>query len=687
MMAENDILARAKKRFEDASSAHSHNREQALDDLRFARLGEQWPDWAEKQRKLQGRPMLTYNKLPSYIRQVVNDCRQNRPSIKVHPVDDTADVQTAFAINGIVRAIERNSRAAIAYDTAVDFAASCGFGYIRVETDYAYDDSFDMDIFIRRVANPFTVFEDPNSVEPDSSDWKFCFVTEFLSEDDFEKKYPGAEKSSFQIDKDDELWRDGDKIRVAEYWEKEEISEPVERMSDGSILRTEELDEDVGEDMEAGNVGVKLRDVLAIAGIVSVGKRDSYKCKVTRHIMTGAGIIKSDEWPGRYIPVVPVYGEEMNVEGKRYYRSMIYAARDAQTSYNFFRTNAAEYAATQTKAPWIGPVGAFKTDKSKWATANAQNHAYIEYDGQVQPQRISPPTSDAAAMAESMASADDIKSVLGMFDPSMGQQSDDPSGRALLLRQKKGDLNNFHIADNLARAIEHVGRIVVDLIPHVYSGPRVMKVIGIDGAESAVPVNQQFMDDDGQPTQINLAAGRYDVSVEVGPSYGTKREEAAYSMLEFMRVNPQQSSLFADLVAKNMDWPESQEISARLKAMLPPQLQGQNPEAEALKQQLQQLQHALQQMMQQNQALQQQMANVMTDAQSKILKVQADAAGKERDRIIDAFNAETNRIKATQSGMTPEQVAAIATQAAVQTINSPDILAPNPALPVNGQMQ
>ena len=161
MATDKDILGEAKEAFEFAAETESDNRSEALDDLRFARLAEQWPEKVRQQRESEGRPCLTVNRLPAFIRQVTNDARQNKPSIKVHPADSLADVRTAEIYNGLIRKIEVTSRAGIVYDTALDFAVTMGFGYFRINTEYLCGDSFDLDLVLKRIANPFSVYGDP----------------------------------------------------------------------------------------------------------------------------------------------------------------------------------------------------------------------------------------------------------------------------------------------------------------------------------------------------------------------------------------------------------------------------------------------------------------------------------------------------------------------------------------------
>lgn len=670
MASKDDLLAEELEAFQTAVDAESENREVALEDLEFARLGEQWPEKIRKQREEEGRPVLTINKMPAFIRQVVNDSRQNRPQIKVKPVDDNADKDTANVLEGLVRNIERTSKADVAYDTAVDYACSMGFGYIRVSVDYEYDDSFDKCIKIERVANPFSVYGDPHSTSVDGSDWNRCWITELIEEGEFERKYKGAEKVDWQDSGYMDLnvpWREGKEILVAEAWHREITERDILKLSNGNIVGAKEY--------EAG------RDLFEMMGITPVTSRKAKAYKITQRIMTGAEILEENEWQGQYLPIVPVYGEEINVEGKRYFRSLINQAKDAQRMFNYWRTNATELVALAPRVPFIGEEGTFDVDPN-WLTANTASHAFLMHKrGSPMPQRQPLGTEQAiGSMSQALAAGDDMKAIIGMYDASLGQRSNETSGRAIMARQKEGDVNTFHFIDNLARSIRQVGCVLVDLIPKVYSGERIMRIIGPDQTEQTVKVGQppegQQMPTQGQqqPMQgqqqpgkqdpngpmpdgaeriYDLSVGRYDVAVDTGPSFTTKREESALQMTEFVRAYPQAAPIIGDLLVKALDWPQADEIAERLKSMIPQQAQGGIPPE--LQQMIEQGKQMIGQLQQENQQLK-------TDKQLEAQKIKTDS-----------FKAETDRLKELLPYMPPEALAAMGLQMNVQAMNTPDI--------------
>jgi len=641
-----DVLKEAKEFFEAAESAEAENRERWIEDMRFGRMGEQWDPRVVAARQREERPCWTFNMFPAFIRQVTNDARQNKPQIKVYAVDDESDDDTAEILNGLIRSVQVQSNADAAYDTAIDFAASMGVGYFRVNVDYAAYDSFDMDITVDRMTNPLAVYGDPTSTAVDSSDWNTCFVTDLLTEKQFEQMFPGKEKidwdSISSLDKSDTLWFEENAVRIAEFWKRDEIDTEFLMLSDKQVLEQ--------------SVYEKQRGMFDAEGIMVEATRPGKAYKVKQYKMNGHEILEENDWLGRYIPIIPVYGEEVIIEGDRKFFSLTHFAKDAQRSYNAWRTYTTEVVALAPKAPWVGPAGAFDVDAERWATANTQNHAYLEYDadavaraGGMPPQRQPFAGIPAGALQEAMSASGDMKSVIGIHEAGLGEKSNERSGVAIRARQQEGDTSTFHFADNLNRAIQHAGKIIVDLIPKVYTRPRMARILGMDGSAKRVPLNQEVIpkeDENGEvqylpaynleempdgvvPRIFDMTTGKYDVVCESGPSYNTKRQEAADQMLELMRGWPEAGRLIGDLLAKNLDWPEADEIKKRLQHLLPPELKGKgDPKvAEAMKV---------------IEALKAELQAASDDKQERMAKVQTDIKKVE----IDSFKAQTDRMKA-----------------------------------------
>tara|TARA_R110002020_G_scaffold98287_5_gene234172 strand:- start:3841 stop:5814 length:1974 start_codon:yes stop_codon:yes gene_type:complete len=633
-MAKDDIVEEAKEAFESVQEAEEENRENANADIRFARLGEQWDESDRNKRARDGRPTLTINRMPAFIRQVTNDARLNTPSVKVHPVDDSADPECAEILNGLIRNIQISSNADEAYDTALIDAVTGGFGYFMIDVDFAYNDTFEQDILVKRIANPFTVYGDPRSTGADSSDWNSAFITDMMSRKDFEEEFPEAEAvhwdEDFEADNDLD-WITEESVRVADYWKRTQVDRPIVLLSNGEIV-----DEEVyGEN----------KDYFDIQGIQVENERTVKSWKVKRYTLSGKEVLEEIDWPGMYIPIIPVYGEENWVDGKRYFKSLIRDAKDPQRIYNYWRTASTELVALAPKAPFIGPVGSFDEDGDKWATANTESHPYLQYDGQIAPQRQPFAGPPAGALQEALNASDDMKQVLGMFDASMGAPSNETSGRAIMARQREGDVSTFHFIDNLNRAIQHAGKIMLDLIPHVYSGERIVRILGEDEKPENVQVNQPIpmmdeqgqpmMDDMGQPQAriYDLTKGKYDLVVRSGPSFTSRREEAATQMMELLRVFPEAAPIIGDIFARNLDWPGADEISKRLEKIT--QGEPEDPEKANLVAQLQMAVDRIRQL--------------EGDQQADAAKIQIDQQKLELDKQkvgIDQFEAETDRMEA-----------------------------------------
>lgn len=592
------FLRVARQRFSAAAEAEQKTRTDALDDLEF-RTGEQWPHDIQTQRTLDGRPCLTINRLPQFIRQVTNEQRQQRPSIQVNPVGDGADQETAEAIQGIIRHIEINSDAEIAYDTAFDHCVTSGFGFWRILTDYVDDKSFDQEILIKRIKNPFTVYFDPSAIEPDYSDARWCFIIEDLSRDEYEAKYPDSEfaglKDFQSVGDQFPDWAGKDTIRIAEYFHVEEEKRQLVRLEDGTILDSEELPGgEIPENAEA-------RDVL--------------DRRVVWSKINAAEIFQERDWTGYWIPVVPVLGDDLDVNGKRHLAGLVRSAKDPQRMYNYWNSSATERIALSPKAPFIGAEGQFENHEGQWATANQRNFSYLEYKpisvggtAVAAPARnvVDSQMTDFAMMLRQ--SDNDLKATTGIYDASLGEKGPDQSGKAILARQKQSDVATLNFNDNLSRSMRHTGRMLIDLIPHIYDAPRVQRIINPDQSVTHVGTFNSQTNPGVNPKDLpmmqgikkiyDLGVGRYDVTVSVGPSYQSKRQEAVSSLLAFMQAVPAAAPFIADLVARNSDWPSAKEIADRLKKMLPPQLQDQDdqdPEA-----QMQRVQAQLQQLSQQH---------------------------------------------------------------------------------------
>lgn len=564
------------------------------DDAEFVLAdGGQWPPEIRKQRERDGRICLTDNRLLNFVNQVVNQIRQTRPTIIPKPVKDGADVETAEIIRGVVRNIEAVSDADTVYDTAARNSVMSGLGWIRVGTKYSDYDSFDQEAYLERVQNFRSVYLDPSHQRQDGSDAEHGFAFTDMAKDIFERDYPDASLDGWELKGD--VWMNENTVRVCEYFYKkrEEVT-----------LTEYEVD------TIAGKIkGVTLEPDLP-SGVTVLRTRKTHICKIGYAKFTGGEILEGEEgdkeFPGQYIPLVPIYGFEAFIQDKRTAFSLIHPAKDPQRMLNYWKSTTAEIVALQPKAPYVGAVGQFNTYSVQWADANRQNLPFLEYDpvtimgdnGETMllppPMRQPPVSSSGSLLQEAQACVDSIKASMGMYDASLGNQTKNvESGKALISRQMQGDNATFHFVDNMAVGIRHVGRILIGIIPLVYSGERIIRILGEDGKETMVPLGKPVVKQgksyvDPQQGQqgkvIRLDAGKYDVVVEVGPSYATRRMELANLLSQIIIANPDMWKIAGDLFIKSLDIPGAEQIAKRIQATMDPALLGDDVEAARLKQ-------------------------------------------------------------------------------------------------------
>ncbi len=571
-MKDAEILADARERFRQSRDASDANRQEAAADFRFARLGEQWEPAMRRARELEGRPALTINRLPAFIRQVVNDARQAKPGIRVTAVDNGADPDTAAVIAGLIRSIERHSRADEAYDTAIDHAVTGGFGFFRLAIDYADPGSFDLEARIERVPNPLAVQWDAASTALDASDWEHAFVSDALSEAAFAARYPQADP----VDFDSGEAAEAGQVRIAEYWLRERSRHRLLqlRAPDGSLaaIRADALDGYMAE--LAALIGADPSGLFTVAR-----EREVESFAVKRRVVSGAAVLETEDWPGSTIPICPVWGDEVLLDGRRRFRSMIRDARDPQKMFNFWRSATTELVALAPRAPWLMPANALPQDgieRRKWAQANARSFPFLTYEGPAPPQRQPFAGVPAGAIQEALNAADDMKAITGIYDSALGRRSNETSGRAILARQRESDVSNFHFRDNLNRAIRYAGQCLVEILPAVYGPRQAVRILGEDMAEKVVHLARGGAPGAaGQQRLYDLSVGRYDVTVRAGPSYQTQREEAREVLVELIRARPELAPLVGDVLLDNMDFAGAEIIAERLRAMLPPQAQAQ----------------------------------------------------------------------------------------------------------------
>jgi hypothetical protein len=623
------------------NDADSTNRAEALMDVKFA-AGDQWPVEIQNSRNLESRPCLTINKIDAYIRQVTNQQRMQRPRIKVHPVNNLADYKIAQVIEGITRHIEVNSNADTAYDTAFDYAVRMGWGYWRVNTKYVSETSFDQEIYIDTIDNPFTVYFDPNSILPDGSDAERCLITTVMDKKIFRENYPGADDgANFQqrsTGDDTASWLTKEDIRVAEYFYIERERAKLYLLSDGTSGFA-----------DSDNFFARVE----ASGLTVVDERDSFRKAVKWMKCTAMEILEEKTWAGKYIPVVPCYGAQVIIDDKRKKYGLVRFAKDPQRMYNFWRTSMTESVALAPKAKWLLAEGQDEGHENEWAMANIKSTPVLRYkqkdiEGQPAPAptRLQPEPPPTGIMEAAGAISADLQMVLGVLDPNQ-LPSGNISGKALAGQQNQVDLSNFHFYDNMTRSIRQTGKIILDLIPKIYDTERVMRIIGSDGQPDMTTINQanaigEVLND--------VTVGEYDVVMDTGPGFQTKRQQAVESMMPLLTGNAELFNIAGDLVFRNMDFPGADVIADRLAAMNPlAQIDEKSDIPPEVQMRLAQSQQMIEQLQQQLQAAGLEINNRMQVAQ---IKEEGATKRKLMDVTARAHNTETiNEAKVNQTNV------------------------------------
>ncbi len=567
-IAANKFITQALKRFNLAVEAENSNREHMLDDLKF-RAGEQWPTNVKQERDIAKRPCLTINRIPQYVRQVTNDARQNRPQLKIIATDDSTE-EVAEVLEGLCRQIQVSSDAGIAYDTACDAQVTMGRGYFRVITDYMDENSFDQEIKIKRIKNAFTVYFDPGAVEPDYSDAKWCFIVSDMDKEEFKQTYPDSQMLSQELSSigdNEKDWMGEDYIRVAEYFYVEEKEETLYLLSNGKTT-----------------IAKPDNSLLQQMNITVKDERPTTTRKVCWSLITAVEELDSKDWAGKYIPIIPVLGDDFDIDGRTEIMGLVRGAKDPQRMANYWETAMTEAVALAPKTPWIAAEGQIEGYEAIWQQANTMPYSVLPYKpttiGGVAvppPQRNSVETPIQAMALARQSAIDNIDATTGIYSTKLGKQTNEISGKAIIARQKQGDISTFNYIDNLSRSIRHLGRILLDLIPKIYDAPRIVRITHADQTTEAVQINAPFQKKVlGETVQkiFDIRTGKYDVEVDIGPSFATKRQESSDAVLSLAQSYPPLMEKAGDLVVKSMDFPDAREVADRLK---PPGLDDEVP--------------------------------------------------------------------------------------------------------------
>uniref|UniRef100_A0A6H1ZDX5 Putative P22-like portal protein n=1 Tax=viral metagenome TaxID=1070528 RepID=A0A6H1ZDX5_9ZZZZ len=560
--ADEDFLLSIKDNYRTSVDQWDHIYTAAEDDIRFVYDvdGGQWPSAERDRRTAAGRPVITSNKILKFVRQLRGDMMMNRPRIKVIPVDDKSDPQMAELYNGLIRQIEYLSSAEIVYDTAYMAAVSCSIGFFRLVTQYESDESFDQIIRLKRIVNPLSVHFDPMALEFTLEDARYCFIEEMVEKKMFEKLYPSADATAFAGDASligD--WDTGENIRVAEYFYKEPEKKTIVQLETGDRI---------------GLGGKVTKEYIQSKGgrIVKERTVDTHKvmwCKTNGYEL----LEEPKEWVGSNIPIIPVFGDEIVVGGKRYYLSHTRGAKGPQTMYNYWATAATENVALTPKNPYVVDHRQIKGFENEWNEANLENRMFIRYNaiaGLDKPHKEPQSQVPAAIISMMQSTAYDIEDHLGRYESSKGEAGNERSGKAIIARIAQSDKGTYTFVNNLARAIVYAGRQMIEMIPKIYDTPRALSIMGEDGQQKTVKVNQPVPMAGGEGVGIanDLSVGTYDLIATAGASYSSKRQEMTAMMIESLQYAPQLANVIAPLIFKYSDYPGAEEVYAEVKKQM-----------------------------------------------------------------------------------------------------------------------
>lgn len=644
-LADNPTLQLMRKRFEHVCDVDSDNRESYIENVTISASSDQWDDEVKKRRG-SNRPALTFNLLNLVVKQIIGDYRQNKMSISVMPAGGQATDEVADIFAGLIRNIERASNADEAYTNALECSARGNIGYWRIFSEYEANDQFNQKLVIKPIKNPLTVYCDPNAKLLTRQDASWYLVTEMITKDEFRRLYPDAEAQGWDIvdvDSDDDSdWGDDDNIRLCEYFTKEIKSERLVAFDNGMVVVIESDDE-----IEA----------LKQIGINPIKERTADRTYIKWRKCTGSNVLEERDFKTKYIPIIPVLGEEVNIKGKTLLRSAIYYGIDAQHSYNYERSTAIERSALSAKSPWIVTAKQIENYRDQWDNANTTPQPYLVHQPDpampAGPQRIEPPSPSMADMQNSQAAAQDVQRTTGIFDSQLGQKTNIVSGRGLQEQQSQGVTSTFIFTDNLRAGIEYCGRILVDWIPEFYDKERVIRIINSEDDIEMITVNQKQPNPLMGITRVlnDITVGEYDVIVTAGKAFASRRQESVDGLIKWAQAFPQQAPLVADQVLENMDVPGGEVMAERIKRSLPPQVVNDpdSPEGQAALQQAQQQQAAQQQIQQQLvqqhvQTEQGKQQAEMAKSQASVIKSQAEVVKAKADTVVAISQAHGQKV-------------------------------------------
>ena len=628
---DDDIIAEALDRFDTAADSWSDIYDLSIKDVEFVDDPEgQWEDAARKSRE--NRPCLTFDKLSSSVDRVVGGQLSNMPSIKIRAAEE-GDEDVAEVYQGLIRQIDQ--RGVQAFKTAFKFAVKSGWGCLLVDHDYIDDTSLDQDIIVREIKNPFSVLLDPIVQAQHVTEARYGFLFEDMERAEFERLYPKAEseagESDFTSTGNFESWVTEESVRVADYYRIVLEERTLIQLSDGRVLDMDEIE--------------NVRDELNMQGITLGKTRKVQARKLERYKITGLEVLEEVECVGRYIPIIPMLGKTSNINGRYISRGLVRKAKDAQRLYNYSRSVSVEVTALTPKQPYFVTPAMVKGHEAKWKKMMVSNDPVLmfNFDNGQKPFREAPAQGSPALMQDAQIAADDIKATTGIYDANMGAQGNEISGVAIKGRQFQGEMANFEFQDQLVDSMELSGRVMIDMIPHIYDTERTIRILGEDEREEAIAVNKTLMDaQTGEYVKtMDLTTGTYDIKVASGPSFTTRKQETAEQLSQIIAQNPAMSEIVGDVLFKNLDLVGGDEVIQRLRSagvkggIIEPN------EEEAM---------AMQEQIQQQQQIEAQAAQLeLALKQAEVMSEQAEAKERESKALMNTVKAAVEQLKIAET--------------------------------------
>lgn len=643
-----EVYNEAEEKFAQCETWEKDSRRLFLEDLKFAEAdpdnGFQWPNHMRRNRDVDRRPALTVNKARIHNLQIINDCKQNKPSISIKPTGDGASFMSAQVYESVIRDIERKSNASVAYDIATEFQVKAGIGYWTISCEFEDNTTFNQAPRIKACNDPLAIYLDPNIKERDGSDARFAFEFTDWEKTIADKKWPEAKAAgSLDVLGSGDNWLDRDHVRVATYWRKSEKKDRLICLEhsipglEGGVIEKESILRAMFQ-----NDPATLQQLLSMPG---TKKRRIISDEVEWFKIIGHEIVEKGKWNGKYIPIVRLIGEETIIDGRLDRKGHTRNLKDPQRIYNYWTSAAVEHIALQTKTPWIASMESIEGYETYWTTANLVNHSYLPYnsiddDGNKlePPKRAEMPQFSDAYLKGMEVSGNELMFASGQFQSQMGEQENAKSGKAIGERQRQGDNATFHFPDNLDVAIRFTGLILIDMIPRVYDVKRVMMVESKDGKQHELTIDpahpdaHKIEDDtrtlDAIKSIFNPTVGKYAVYADKGPNFATQRQEAADSFTKILTSWPEGIHVIGDLYFRAMDFPHADEAAERIKRTIPANILGEGPTAAET-----QLQEQVQQL-----------TGMMTDATQEIAKLRLKEKASLEKREIGQYQAITHRI-------------------------------------------